>query len=283
MRSCLFRLKVGCLLLVSGFPALSALGQSFQIDTTFFVPAQSGLHNVSGLEFIPTTGYWHLVGDKGEQWQVADLKRLQQAVRGADTGLRLEALRYDPLSRTYFGTVEDDKGENVAYAFLRADSLMGQATNARRFDRLAPLPFDNKGIEGLALGADSTVWLAPEAGWSSADSSQSTVLFHRYHWNGKVLSQKTSFAYQRDRMPQLATSERYGGISEILWAAPNRLLVLERFYDGERDTSYAKLYVVGFGDTGSIAAAQKTLVFDFNTGLGGQSGRQSGRAGLDTR
>ncbi|MEZ0539338.1 esterase-like activity of phytase family protein [Fibrella arboris] len=250
--------------------SLSTVGQRFRFDTTIYVPSEAGLHTISGITFVESAGVWQLVGDRGEQWRMPDLTRYDLAVRGPNTGLQLEAIRYDAASHTYFGTVE---GNNAAggYAFFCRDSLprVGTAPPMTKFDQLIPLPFDNKGIEGLALGADSTVWVAPEAGWTTADSSQATVFFHRYTWSGTLLSDRKEFAYPRDRMPRLASSERYGGISEIVWVAKNRLLTIERFYDSQRDTSYANLYEVTFSETSPAVAPIKTLVFNFNTMLNG--------------
>lgn len=245
-------------------------GQVFRLDTTVYLPKEAGLHTISGIEFVKTAGEWQLVGDRGDQWHVSDLRRYEQAVRGPETGLQLEALRYDAASHTYFGTVEGNNTEG-SYAFFCRDSLprVGQPARLTVFDRLTPLPFDNKGIEGLALGTDSTVWLAPEAGWTSADSAQATVQFYRYTWSGTSLEAKKAFAYPRDRMPQLPSSERFGGISELLWAGKNRLLVLERFYDSRRDSSFAKLYEVTFAEENPALVPVKTLVFDFNTMLNG--------------
>ncbi len=263
--TCLLWLLIGYLM------PLRLPGQVFQMDTVLTVPAEAGLHNVSGLEYIPTAGVWHLVGDRGEQWWLPELTRYDQAVRGFDTGLRLEALRYDALSRTYFGAVEDDREGNVTYGFFNPDSLprAGLSRTSTVFNRLAPLPFDNKGIEGLALGPDSTLWVAPEAGWVPSDSGSATILFYRYRWDGLSLKQKTAFAYAPDRHPQLTGPDRYGGLSEILWAGPNRLLVLERFYDSGRDTVLAKLYEVTFQESRRTVAPTKTVVFDFNTQLHG--------------
>lgn len=249
--------------------------QSFRADTTFFFPKQTELHNLSGIGYVPSiaqTGLWHLVGDKGEHFTLTDLTQPQQAVRLPDTGLRMEALRYDAPSRTFFGAVEDDKVTKTSFAFFWPDSLTPAQTDVRSttFDLISPLPFDNKGIEGLALGADSTIWVAPEAGWSASDSNLTNVIFHRYHWAGSGLTQKMSFVYPIDRMPRLGSSERYGGISEILSAGHNRLLVLERFYDGDQDTSYATLYEVRFDETNPTAASIKQPVFNFNTGLRGR-------------
>ncbi|WP_375448598.1 esterase-like activity of phytase family protein [uncultured Fibrella sp.] len=262
--------KIGWVLCLYWSIAGPAFGQGFQLDTTIYVPREAGLHTVSGIEFISPAGVWQLVGDRGEQWRTPDLNRYELAIRGANTGLQLEALRYDAASHTYFGTVEGNNASG-GYAFFCRDSLprVGGVSHITEFDRVTPLPFDNKGIEGLALGADSTVWLAPEAGWAPADSSQATVLFYRYHWSGTSLSTKKAFAYPRDRMPQLTTSERYGGISEIVWSGKNRLLVLERFYDSKRDTSYANLYEVSFSEASPTVAPTKTLVFNMNTMLRG--------------
>lgn len=262
--------KTGLLFGVGCLTALTAPGQVFRLDTLLNIPKEAGLHTISGIEFIPEAGVWQLVGDRGEQWQSPDLLRYNQAKRGPNTGLQLEAIRYDAASHTYFGTVE---GNNAAggYAFFCRDSLpqAGSAATITVFDRVTPLPFDNKGIEGLALGTDSTVWVAPEAGWTPADSSHSSVAFYRYHWSGTALTGKKAFVYPRDRMPQLVSSERYGGVSDILWADKNRLLVLERFYDSGRDSAYANLYQVTFSENRSDVAPAKQLVFDFNTMLRG--------------
>lgn len=262
--------KIGAALCVCWVTAMPVFSQSFRLDTTLYVPREAGLHNISGIEFMPTAGVWQLVGDRGEQWRTPDLNRYDLAVLGPNTGLQLEALRYDAASHTYFGTVEGNNASG-GYAFFCRDSLprVGGVNHVTKFDSLSTLPFDNKGIEGLALGQDSTVWLAPEAGWTPADSSQSTVLFYRYHWSGTSLSDKKAFAYPRDRMPQLTSSERYGGISEIVWSGKNRLLVLERFYDSKRDTSYANLYEVTFSEATPTVAPTKTLVFNMNTMLRG--------------
>lgn len=251
---------------------LPGWAQRFRLDTTVYLPQAAGIHTVSGLAFIPSAGVWQLAGDKGDQWRLANLLRYNQATRGASVGARLEALRYDDASHTYFGTVEDDNQANVSYAFFTTDSLFQLGDRARlvRFDSLAPLPFVNKGLEGLALGADSTVWIAPEAGWTPADSARPTIAFHRYRWSGTGLSQKQSFTYPRDRFPQVTSSERFGGISEILWAGKNRLLVLERYYSSRLDSSFAKLYEVRFNEAKPTAVPTKKLVFNFNTGLGGR-------------
>ena len=266
----LFFRKVGlvaCLLLLGG---QYTYGQVFRLDTTVYVPREAGLHTISCIEFVQSAGGWQLVGDRGDQWRVADLRHYEQAVRGPGTGLQLEALRYDVASHTYFGTVEGSNTDG-GYAFFCRDSLprAGHPATLTEFDRRTPLPFDNKGIEGLALGTDSTVWLAPEAGWTPADSAQAAVAFYRYTWSGTSLGAKKAFAYPRDRMPQLTSSERFGGISDILWAGKNRLLVLERFYDSRRDSSFAKLYEVTFREENPAVAPAKTLVFDFNTMLHG--------------
>ncbi|MBO0951523.1 esterase-like activity of phytase family protein [Fibrella forsythiae] len=260
------------LLVLLGFclASLPTLGQIFRLDTALNVPKEAGLHTISGLDFIPEAGVWQLVGDRGEQWRTPSLTHYEQAMRGPNTGLQLEALRYDAASRTYFGTVEENDAGS-SYAFFCHDSLprADQPKSITVFNRITPLPFHNKGIEGLALGADSTVWLAPEAGWAPTDGNQPTVQFYRYNWSGTSLSNPKQFGYPRDQMPALASSERYGGISEILWSGRNTLLVLERFYDGSRDSSFAKLYEVTFVENTSLVAPAKKLVFDFNTMLKG--------------
>jgi hypothetical protein len=269
MRS--FQRLYGCLI-ISLLSSSFLWAQSFQLDTNLYVPAQVGLHNVSAIEYKSDKQQWLLVGDKGEQWQLANLTHPESATLGMNTGLRLEALRYHSPTKTYFATVEDDGQADRSYGFFKKDSLprQGESDTITPFVKLIPLPFDNKGLEGLALGADSTVWIIPEAGWVPADTSRSAVAVYRYRWNGQALTAQTTFSYPPERMPRLKSTERYGGVSEILWSGKNTLLVLERFYDSDRDTSYAKLYEVTFSETQPELVPQKTLVFDVNKGLGGK-------------
>lgn len=247
----------------------SAQGQtvSFTFKDYLTLPRSRNLHNISGLEFIPQKNEWQLAGDRGQYFLLRNIHQLTDWVCQPDssfqTGLFLEAVRYDAPSDTYFFAVESDTESYVGYR----KHTMPQT--GEPFERL-PLPHSmpvkkNKGIEALALSTNY-LWVAPEAG-STEEARIDNPLMHFYRYkkaDGAVVFD-AEFSYEIDR--NVCPSEALGGISEII-AIPgdeSRLLILERCYENATKTVTAKLYEARIDEVNKRLIKQKEKpAFNFN-------------------
>ncbi|RRB02305.1 esterase-like activity of phytase family protein [Larkinella rosea] len=251
------------------FSFLSGQSQtvSFAFNDYLTLPHSRNLHTISGLEYIPQRQEWQLAGDRGQYFLFRNIHQLTDWACRPDssfqTGLYLEAVRYDAASDTYFFTVENNNESFVGYR-KHAIPQTGES-----FERL-PLPHSlpvkkNKGVEALAL-TTHYLWVAPEAGsLEEARVDNSLIHFYRYKKvNGSVVFD-AEFSYQIDR--NVCPSEALGGISEII-AIPGdetRLLVLERCYENSTKTVTAKLYEARIDEaTHQLIKQKEKPAFDFN-------------------
>ncbi len=247
-----------------------AAGQSvaFTFSDYLTLPRSAGLHGISGIDYRPDTRQWHLAGDRGGYHIFTNIHRLSdllcQPDSGFQTGLYLEAVRYDAPTDTYYFAVEND---DETYVGIKQHTMprIGEP-----FARL-PLPHampntkeTNKGIEGLAL-TTNYLWVAPEAGSAEEATPQNTLIhLYRYKKMAGAVALDAEFAYEIDR--NVCAGENLGGIAEIV-AMPGdetRLLVLERCYQKPNVT--AKLYEVKVDETGKkLIKFKDKPAFDFNT------------------
>lgn len=251
---------------------MQTLGQnlSFTFVDYMTLPRTAGLHGISGIDYQPDQNQWHLVGDRGEYHIINQVDELSDLLCEPDssfqTGLYLEALRYDATTDTYYFAVENDDESYVGFS-QHAMPRVGEAVKRLPLPHSMPDPKTNKGIEGLAL-TPNYLWVAPEAGSAEEATPQNTRMhLYRYKKTNGTMALDAEFAYEIDR--NVCPSENLGGISEII-AIPDdetRLLILERCY--QKPTVTAKLYEV------RVDEATKTLVkfrdkpaFDFNTQSG---------------
>lgn len=240
---------------------------SFAFVDYLTLPRTAGLHGISGIEYRPDTKEWHLAGDRGTYHIISQLNQLSELMcrpdSSVETGLYLEALRYDATTDTYYFAVENDE---ESYVGIRQHAMphAGESFTRLPLPHAMPNPKTNKGIEGLALTANY-LWVAPEAG-SVEEATPQNSLIHLYRYKktkgGVVLDGE--FAYEIDR--NVCPNENLGGISEII-AMPNdetRLLLLERCY--QKPTVTARLYEakIDEGNKKLIKFRDKPA-FDFNT------------------
>ena len=208
--------------------------------------------------WLATGGGYHIIS---QVEQLSDL--LCEPDSSFETGLYLEAVRYDATTDTYYFAVENDDESYVGFS-QHAMPRVGESFKRLTLPHAMPDPKTNKGIEGLAL-TPNYLWVAPEAGSVEEATPQNTLMhLYRYKKTNGTLALDAEFAYEIDR--NVCPNENLGGISEII-AMPDdetRLLVLERCY--QKPTAIVKLYEV------RVDEATKTLVklrdkpaFDFNT------------------
>lgn len=220
---------------------------------------------VSGIDYDRSTGAWLMVSDDRSDKAPARFytARLDYGAEGV-RGLRLErvtSLRREDGS-TFPGTAGGE-GERADAEALRLDPLTGQIVwssegdpdrgfdpAVRRMDRrgaflgrVPPPPgfgFDpggrsgarpNKTIEGLSFSTDGRVlWMAMEApliqdGPVSTASAGGLARIAKLDRDGRVLAQ---YAYRLDPVQAASVGRSDNGISEILAADDDQLLVLER-------------------------------------------------------
>ncbi|GAB3313744.1 hypothetical protein GCM10027299_01030 [Larkinella ripae] len=253
--------------------ALSAHSQtvSFTFKDYLTLPRSRNLHNISGLEYVPERQEWHLAGDRGQYFLFRNINQLTDWVCQPDssfqTGLDLEAIRYDAASDTYFFAVEDD---NESYVGYRKHVMPRLGETFERIPLPRPLPVDqNKGVEALALTANY-LWIAPEAG-STDEARIDNPLIHFYRYkkiNGSVVFD-AEFTYEMNRnLCPSDPKEALGGISELI-AIPGdetRLLVLERCYETSTKAVTAKLYEARIDEPNrKLIKLREKPAFDFNS------------------
>lgn len=266
------------LLLFATFCLTSLQAQSLQFelsDYTILAKKPEGLlHGISGIEYIPSKGQWHLASDRGSYFMfdsianIRDFEKRQNLAQFKKTGYWFEAIRFDPQSSTFLFAVENEYKAN--------DATCDTSTYVSYFNDFPPaflvapvhLPADNKGIEAIAVTDSGAVWVAPEAGWAGeTEVGQDTIHFLKFDRTSYGYGEPVAYTYTIDRSGcPLGGSEKRGGISEILAVGEQQLLVLERCFDDKVSKKIkAKLWNVSL--QGSHLKKDVTPSFDFNTGL----------------
>lgn len=254
------------LVLLALFATLPATAQtitfSFEGDSTTIPTTIDSLRGISGLDINPESGEWHLVSDRGKHFIFTGIRTIRDLGNPAHLKLAertpfwFESIRYNNRSQTYFWT---DEHEFVT-------SLMAGPAPTESASRILlkiPLPASNKGLEGIAITPNGTLWVAPEAGWEGQTAlTQDTITFFKYLTPlvADPLAQRYKYPINRCLFAQ--GEERVGGISEILAIDDQHLLVLERCYDSEQKQLTAALYVATLNE--ATHTLTKTLAFDFN-------------------
>lgn len=236
------------------------------------------LHGLSGIEYVPARDEWMLVSDRHWTFEYRSLTtfadfgdpaRLKTPPRRSSGWF--EAVRYDAAHDAWFFATESKNVTSVGYSYGHIDPA-----NAHTLLRI-PLPFDNKGVEGLALTPAGHLWIAPEAGWEGEISANDSaaVRFFRYQTPlaRDIASdddpQPERFGYPLDRFPGAAfESDRYGGISEILAVDDTHLLVLERAYFRDPDRVSGRIYRATIHE--NTRSITKEIAFDFDRELKGK-------------
>ena len=272
------------------------------ISPSFVGPRFGG---ISGLDYDAANDQWLAVSDdRGEHgvprfytlgidYDSSGLRKV--AVTGwsqleLPTGQApdVETLRIDPLEDGLWYASEGDAraGQLPFIASVRRDGGGAQ---------VRPLPpgfaYDpagrsgvrpNEAIEGLAFSGDRpTFWTALEGamlqdGPTAAPGQDAWIRLTEQRRTGEVVRQ---LAYPLDAVPAALAGGRLpnNGVSEILWVAPERLLVLERAGAGDATGRWGfsiRLYLVDLASGenipldaalsgASVQGVRKTLLFDF--------------------
>jgi hypothetical protein len=171
-------------------------------------------------------------------------RRIERAPDKADP----EAIRFDPRTRRLYWTSEEEPPA------LRSMSLSGapiaEATLPAGYVNTV---VNNRGFEGLALSADGTRLFAALEAPLSVDGPASTVdtasKIRIVEFAADGLTPTRQYVYCIDRISKPPTGGRHTelGVPEILWAADDVLLVLERGYTAGYEPGKAnsvRLYAV---------------------------------------
>ncbi|REA63769.1 hypothetical protein DSL64_04900 [Dyadobacter luteus] len=251
------------------------------LDSTFTTMKPAGqLHGISAIEYLPASSQWHLATDRGAYFVLDNIRDLRDFDKRANTTFAkstnnwFESIRFDKKTGRFFYSVENE--------FEPGWENLDTTTFVAYYDNFPPkgkphylippmhLPFDNKGIESMAVTDDGTVWIAPESGWAGETKvEQDTIHFMRFDKQGDGYQTAKPYSYLIDRKgcPNSPT-EYLGAISEILSVNENQLLVLERCFDngpGGSNVVKAKLWNVTI--QGTHLKKDKEPAFDFDTGL----------------
>ncbi|QRR00914.1 esterase-like activity of phytase family protein [Dyadobacter sandarakinus] len=257
-------MKVARLIILLLFPICFADCQSLRFsfaDSALLPLKPTGeLHGISAIEYVAANQQWHLASDRGAYFifdsitGIRDFKVRLPLAKKRHTGLWYEALRYDPVSGNFLYAVEneykpgEETNDTTTYVAYYEPFPPLQVNPVYLIPPL-PLPADNKGIESLAVTDSGNVWVAPEAGWAGeTEVGQDTIHFRKFIRNSSGYSAPQLFSYVIDRSgcPN-SDKEKRGGISEIVAAGENKLLVLERCFDngpGGTNRIKAKLWEV---------------------------------------
>lgn len=245
------------------------------LDYTLLPKKPEGiLHGISGIEYIQSKDQWHLASDRGNYFifdsikTIHDFEKRQAAAVSKKTGYWFEAIRYDSRSETFLFAVENEYKPNKETCDTTTYvSYSDSFPPAYLIDPL-PLPADNKGIEAIAVTENGSVWVAPEAGWTGeTEVGHDTIHFRKFERVNSGYTETGVYTYVIDRSgcPQSSTEKR-GGISEILSVGEDQLLVLERCFDQKvTDKIKAKLWQVTV--EGQHLKKDISPAFDFNDGF----------------
>ena len=271
----------GAFLSVSTASAQS-LHFTFEGDSTTVPYLQDSLRGISGIEFVPASGEWHFVSDRGPHFVLTNLRTLRDFGDASHlttlqrTPYWFESIRFDASGDVFFFADE--------YRQVTSVSVGRRSTNEQRVLLKVPLPADNKGIEGLAITPAGALWVAPEAGWEGeASLSRDTITFFRYRSPLSADPKVERFRYPIKRCLFAQKEERYNGISEILAVDETRLLVLERCYDASPSQRRvtANLFLATVDSV--THTLTKTLAFDFNSQFPGPVCNLEGMTWLDAQ
>ena len=242
------------------------------VDSVFIWPgkAQSGISEevqfggISGFEYFGQSYYF--VSDRAFKtdptensyfFRMDTLGKISQSFKFFDIK-NAESIRFDTLTQKIFYTFERDDSTGVGFLNEnnQPNQLLSYSMNNSEFTS------DNRGIESLCFDGKNNLWFAFES------SFQGMVPFFKLPFdtakNNYNSDQKSSFLYPFDPKSCLnpdktANANLGNGISEILPLDNDRLLVLERCFDGRQNT--IKLFSATIPESGNVFI--KDELFDF--------------------
>jgi hypothetical protein len=182
----------------------------------------------------------------------------------------IEAIRYDKKRNWLYYSYEGNTSTGIGYVGLGSPDKTHTLFEIPISTPPSKYPTTyNRGIEGITFSSDNKLWAAFESG---GDTSCGATTIPFYHMKFDKASgnydftSKTEYQYPFDRCSCSASKSFNGsignGVSEILALEnePDKILVLERCYDGKKANVLLYLATI----VKKEAILKKELVFDFN-------------------
>ncbi len=178
-----------------------------------------------------------------------------------------ESIRFDNLSQKMF------------YAFERVDSTGIGYTNENNIPtnlvafsmKNDTLTTENRGIESLCFDENKNLWFAFESSLGSSVSlfqCPYEATTNNYNYKKKKVFQYPFDTRSCIKSEQVLNGNVGNGITEILPFDTNKLLVMERCFDGSFITM--RLFVASIPSTGSIISKEQVFEFSIKNELLGQ-------------
>ncbi len=264
-------LAVAILMYCIGIPNVTAQNKiAFRLAKNTTLPHDSNatkakrLGGISGIEYFSNDSMLLVSDHDGDGYSYAFTMNTASKITGASRfyGLKgVEAIRYNRFTKQLFYSFEKNKTTGVGYIEKgKAVELFSE-----------PIPSanstNNRGVEGIAIASDGSLWAAFESG-GSTECDNSSLPFYRYplHKGQYDTAKRTTYEYPFSRCScshGIFNGMMGNGVSEILAFKddPNKLLVLERCFSGFQ--VHVLLFLATIPPTGN--KIQKELLFNFNS------------------
>lgn len=234
-------------------------------EVVLALPAEVKFGGISGIEFYNNTllgvsdrAFNSKTNQNSYIFEIDSLSQVSSAFRffGVDNA---ESIRFDKFTKKMFYAFERDDSTGVG--FINDQSV---PTNLVMFSMTNySLTSDNRGIESLCFDDCNRLWFTFES------SSSGTMSFFQTPFdstkNSYDFSKRKVFHYPFEsksclKTDQIINGSLGNGITEILSYDTNKLLVMERCFDGFFVTM--KLFVASIPTEGNLLSKQQ--IFDFS-------------------
>lgn len=212
------------------------------------------------------------------------------------TGVDPEAMRYNPRQNVLYWSSEGERtiqnqGVNLINPFVHVADVNGKFRDSFALPLNMYMhvqekgPRNNGSFEGLAFdNSYKTLYVSVEEplfeDGPRAGSKDSTALVRILKFDVASKKQLAQYAYRLDAVSHAAvpaTAFKINGISDILWIAKNKLLVIERSFSTGHVSNVIKLYLADVSDAtdvssvnsvyqnASVKPASKTLLLNMDS------------------
>jgi hypothetical protein len=272
------------LLFFSSFWANAQTQKNFEfvkVDSSFnspsdvfsILPREVKFGGISGIDFYSNSLF--LVSDRAFKsdtnqnsylFKMDSVGKISAAFKffGVDNA---ESIRFDNLSQKMFYAFEREDSTGVG--FINENNILTNlATFSMKNDALTT---ENRGIESLCFDENKNLWFAFESSLSSSVSliqCPYDTTTNSYDYKKKEVFQYPFDARSCTKSEQVLNGNVGNGITEILPFDNNKLLVMERCFDGSFITM--RLFVASIPSTGSIISKEQVFEFGIKNELLGQ-------------
>ncbi len=248
---------------------------SFNLPTDVFsaLPAEIKFGGISGIEFYNNSLF--LVSDRAFKsdtnqnsylFKMDSIGKISAAYKffGVDNA---ESIRFDNLSKKMFYAFEREDSTGVGY-INENNTPTSLATFSMKNDSLTT---ENRGIESLCFDENKNLWFTFESSLSSFISlflCPYDATKNNYDYNKKKVYQYPFDVRICIKPEQVLNGNVGNGITEILPFESNKLLVMERCFDGSFITM--RLFVASIPSDGSTISKEQVYEFTIKNELLGQ-------------